>query len=142
MVSRIRERCRFSNDLAIEVCAGVVGQEAAIAFLRWCADNRHRPVDPLLLLDRWPEVVDQVRDQRDDLQAATMNGLIELLRDGVSLEPPREEHLLAYIDILPRDLRFALVKSLLKIPVVATLLAQDRYDGVVLEAIRGISNEA
>ncbi|GAM10497.1 hypothetical protein OR1_02786 [Geobacter sp. OR-1] len=142
MVSRIREQCRFPQELATEVCAGVVGQEAAIAFLRWCAENRHRPVAALELLDNWPKVVDRVRDQRDDLQAATMNGLVELLRDGIEMTPLREEHLIAYIDILPRDLRFALVKSLLKIPSVAALLAQDRYDGVVLEAIRGISAEA
>lgn len=142
MVSRVRQQCRFPQELATEVCAGIVGHEAAITFLRWCADNRHRPVDPMELLDNWPNVEDQMRELRDDLQAATMNGLIELLRDGISLDPPREDHLMAYIDTLPRDLRFALVKSLLKIPPVAALLAQDRYDGIVLDAIRGISAEA
>jgi hypothetical protein len=142
IVSRIRESCRFPQELATEVCSGVVGQEAAIAFLRWCADNRHRPVGALELLDNWLKVADQVREQRDDLQAATMNALIELLRNGFPLESPREENLVAYIDILPRDLRFALVKSLLKIPAVAALLSQDRYDGVVLDAIRTISGEA
>ncbi len=142
MVSRLRERCRFPKELEMEVYAGVVGQEAAIAFLRWCADHRGRPVSALELLDNWPKVATNVQCQRDDLQAVTMNELIELLRDRLPLDPPREENLVAYIDILPRDLRFGLVKSLLKIPTVALLLSQDRYDGVVLDAIRQISDGA
>lgn len=142
MVSRLRERCRFPKELEMEVYAGVVGQEAAIAFLRWCADHRHRPVGALELLDSWSKVACHVQGQRDDLQAVTMNELTELLRDGLPLDPPREENLVAYIDILPRDLRFGLVKSLLKIPTVAQLLSQDRYDGIVLDAIRQISAEA
>lgn len=142
MVSRLRENCRFPRDLEMEVLSGVVGNEAAIAFLRWCADNRNRPVGAVELLDSWHELEEQIRNQRDDLQAATMNELLSLLRDGFPLDPPREQHLVAYIDILPRDLRFGLVKSLLKIPAVAAILAQDRYDSVVLDAIRTISSEA
>jgi hypothetical protein len=142
MVSRLRENCRFPKELEMEVLSGVIGNEAAIAFLRWCADNMHRPVGAIELLDNWHELEERIRNQRDDLQAATMNGLLSLLREGLPLDAPREQHLVAYIDVLPRDLRFGLVKSLLKIPAVASILAQDRYDGVVLEAIRTISAEA
>ena len=39
-------------------------------------------------------------------------------------------------------MRFGLVKALLKIPHVAQALAQDKYDAVVLDAIRAISAEA
>jgi len=48
----------------------------------------------------------------------------------------------AYIAVLPRDLRFGFVKSLLKIPTVAMAISQDRYDAVVFDAIRAISAEA
>jgi len=142
MVSRLRESCRFPKELEMEVYAGVVGQEAAIAFLRWCSDQRNRPVAAMDVLDHWSEVAQRVRAQRDDLQAATMNELVSLLGDGLPLEAPREDHLVAYIDVLPRDCRFGLVKSLLKIPPVAQVLSQDRYDAVVLDAIQAISGEA
>lgn len=142
MVSRLRESCRFPRELEMEVYAGVVGQESAIAFLRWCTDQRHRPVRARELLERWPELSEKVKGQRDDLQAATVNELVSLLRDGEPLDPPREEYLVAYIDSLPRDLRFALVKSLLKIPAVAQLLSKDIYDAVVLDAVKAISADA
>jgi hypothetical protein len=35
-----------------------------------------------------------------------------------------------------------LIKSLLRLPLIATALAQDKYDSVVLEAMRTISREA
>jgi hypothetical protein len=48
----------------------------------------------------------------------------------------------AYIGVLPHDLRFGLVKSLLRIPAVAAAISQDRYDAVIFNAIRAISGEA
>ena len=54
----------------------------------------------------------------------------------------QEQNLVAYIACLPRDLRFGLVKSLVKIPKVADLLCKDDYDDVILEAIAVISREA
>ena len=44
MVSTLRKNCRLPADLEMEVYAGIVGQEAAVAFLRWCADKQQRPV--------------------------------------------------------------------------------------------------
>jgi hypothetical protein len=142
MVSILRQRCRFPRELEMEVYAGIIGQEAAIAFLRWQAEQRDRPLTALEVLDRWPEVAGRAAAQRDDQQAATMNALIGQLRLEPQLTDAREEHLVAYLDILSRDLRFALVKSLLTIPAVALALAKDKYDAVVLEAIRAISAEA
>ncbi|MEI6208324.1 MAG: hypothetical protein WCP20_16205 [Desulfuromonadales bacterium] len=143
MVSILRRNCRFPGELEMEVYAGIVGKEAAIAFLRWQASERERPLTAGDILDRWPESSGRARVQRDDQQAATMNALIVHLRiESSTLNPLREEALVGYIDILPRDLRFALVKSLLTIPAVAKALAQDKYDRVILEAIRTISAEA
>lgn len=142
MVSVLRQQCRFPRELEMEVYAGIVGQEAAIAFLRWQAERRERPVSPGEVLDSWPAVAERVRQQRDDLQAVTMNGIVSLLREEPVLSGQREGHLISYLDCLPRDLRFALVKELLKIPAVALTLSKDEYDGVVLEAIRNISSEA
>ncbi len=142
MVSTLRERCRFPRDLEMEVYAGIVGREAAVAFLAWNADQRTRPVGAMEVLDNWPDVAEQAAAQRDDLQAVTMNELVALLQGANELQNVQEENLVAYIDCLPRDMRFGMVKSLLKIPPLAQALSQDKYDRVILEAIKAISSEA
>ncbi|GFE56470.1 hypothetical protein [Geobacter sp. AOG1] len=142
MVSTLRRHCRFPKDLEMEVYAGIVGKEAAITFLRWCTDRLNRPVPAAQVLDNWPAVAEETAGQRDDAQAATMNELVTLLQTAPALTEPQEGNLVAYLDCLPRDMRFGLVKSLIKIPPVALALAQDKYDGVVLDAIAAISAEA
>lgn len=142
MVSTLRRHCRFPQDLEMEVYAGIVGNEAATLFLQWCLENRERPVSAEEILDGWDAVAERVRVQRDDLQAATLNLLVTRLQINPRLNATQEHSLVAYIDVLPRDLRFGLVKSLLKIPAVAAVLSKDEYDGVVLDAIEQISREA
>ena len=142
MVSVLRRNCRFPGDLEMEVYSGIVGREAAIMFMRWLADSRHRPLTAAEILDHWPEVAEKAAAQRDDIQAATMTDLTASLQASPVLEPSREENLVAYIGVLPRDLRFGFVKSLLKIPPVAQAISQDKYDAVVFDAIRAISEEA
>jgi hypothetical protein len=142
MVSLLRQRCRFPKELEMEVYAGVIGREGAVAFLRWCAEQKTRPVSAREVLDNWPEVAERVAGQRDDLQGATMNDVVTTLQGGQGLAPVQEDNLVGYIDCLPRDMRFGLVKSLLTIPQVAQALSQDKYDAVVLDAIRVISSEA
>jgi hypothetical protein len=142
MVSTLRTACRFPGELEMEVYAGIVGQEAAIAFLRWQKESRERPLTAAELLDHWPEVAVRAEQQREDQHGATMSSLIVQLKDAPQLSVTQADHLVAYLEILPRDLRFALVKSLLTMPTVALILADDKYDAVVLEAIRAISSEA
>lgn len=142
MVSILRCNCHFSNDLAIEIYAGVIGEETAILFMRWLSDNQHRPLMADEILSSFGELRERAIKQRDDLQAVTMNDLIITTGSIISLEKYQEENLVAYIEILPRDLRFGFVKSLLKIPVIATMLSQDKYDAVIFDAIRTISAEA
>lgn len=142
MVSILRRHSRFPGDLEMEVYSGIVGREAAIMFMRWLADHRQRPLTALEILDQWDEVSGKAALQRDDLQAATINDLIATLRGLPSLPPEQEQNLVAYIAVLPRDLRFGFVKSLLKIPVVAMAISQDKYDAVVFDAMRAITAEA
>ncbi|PKN11796.1 MAG: hypothetical protein CVU69_10660 [Deltaproteobacteria bacterium HGW-Deltaproteobacteria-4] len=142
MVSILRQHCRFPVELEMEVYAGIVGREAAVIFLRWCAEQEGRPLTAIDILDHWFEVGERAAAQRDDRQAATIHDLIATLTVAGNLSTPREEHLVAYLAILPRDLRFGLIKSLLRLPLIATALAQDKYDSVVLEAMRTISREA
>ena len=141
MVSTLRRSCRFPADLEMEVYAGIIGKEAAIAFLRWSADQSNRPLTADQVLNAWPYVAEQAAGQRDDQQAATINDLTAQLQTLPALAQEQEENLVRYLDILPRDLRFAFVKTLLRIPHVAQAISQDRYDEVVLDAIRRISAE-
>jgi len=142
MVSTLRRSCRFPGDLEMEVCSGIVGREAAIMFMRWLADRRHRPLTAVEILDSWEEVAEKAAQQRDDLQAATINDLSAVLQGGGTLADEQERNLVAYIAVLPRDLRFGFIKSLLKIPAVAMAISQDKYDAVVFDAISAISAEA
>lgn len=142
MVSILRKNCRFPGELEMEVYAGIVGKEAAITFMRWLADRKGRPVTASELLNSWAAVAERVQAQRDDVQAATINDLTATLKASPALSAEQEENLVAYIAVLPRDLRFGLVKSLLKIPEVALALAEDRHDAVVFEAMQAISREA
>jgi hypothetical protein len=142
MVSILRRSCRFPAELEMEVYAGIVGKEAAIIFMRWLADCKGRPLTAAEILNSWPKVAGQAEAQRDDVQAATINDLTASLQAAPALTPEQEGHLVYYIAVLPRDLRFGFVKSLLKIPEVALGIAQDKYDNVVFDAIRTISAEA
>ena len=142
MVSLLRKNCRFPGDLEMEVYAGIVGKEAAIMFMRWLADRAGRPLAAAEILNDWPRVALQAERQRDDVQAATINDLTATLQLAPTLEPEQQDNLVAYISVLPRDLRFGFVKSLLKIPPVALAIAQDKYDSVVFDAIQTISREA
>jgi hypothetical protein len=141
MVSSLRKNCRFPGDLEMEVISGIVGREAAIMFMRWLADHRLRPLTAEEILDSWPDVAERAAGQRDDLQAATINELVAALRTVPIQDSSQEDNLVAYIAVLPRDLRFGFVKSLLKIPQVALAISQDKYDAVVFDAIRAISEE-
>ena len=142
MVSVLKKNCSFPPELEMEVYAGIVGKEAAIMFMRWLSDRKGRPLSAAEVLNDWPEVADRARRQRDDVQAATINDLCATLQASPSLAPTQEENLVAYIAVLPRDLCFGLVKTLLKIPEVALALVKDQYDAVVFDALQAISREA
>jgi hypothetical protein len=142
MVSTLRRCCRFPAELEMEVYAGIVGQEAAVSFLRWCREQTERPLTARQVLENWEEVSAQAAAQRDDLQAVTFSDVITTLEVNPSLSPSAEANLVAYIAVLPRDLQFGLVKSLLKIPIVAAVLCKDEHDAVILDVIEAISREA
>ena len=142
MVSILRRTCRFPKELEMEVYAGIVGREAAISFLRWQSEQRARPLNAPEILDSWPEVVERAKAQQEDRHSVTMGSVIARLKADPQISPLQEQHLVSYLAVLPRDLRFAMVKALLTIPPVAHLLASDRHDTIILDAIRAISSEA
>jgi len=142
MVSTLKKNCAFPPDLEMEVYSGIVGKEAAITFMRWTADRKGRPVTAAEVLNEWPAVAVRAEGQRDDVQAATINDLSATLQVSPLLDGEQEENLVSYIAVLPRDLRFGFVKTLLKIPAVALLLVNDRHDGVIFDALQAIHQQA
>lgn len=142
MVSILKKECRFAPELEMEVYAGIVGKEAAIMFARWLADRKGRPLTASEVLNDWAQAADRARRQRDDLQAATVNDLSATLKASPALDEGQEENLVAYIALLPRDLRFGFVKTLLKIPEVALALAKDRHDSVIFDAMQALARQA
>lgn len=141
MVSTLRRQCRFPQELEMEVYSGVIGREAAVSFLQWCAEQRLRPLNAEEILDQWDNVAEQAAEQRDDVQAASMSDLVARLQNDSELSEQQQDALVAYIDVLPRDMRFGLVKSLLRHPPVAAILCQDKYDSSILETIQRISQD-
>jgi hypothetical protein len=142
MVSILKKSCQFLPELEMEVYAGIVGKEAAIMLMRWLSDRKGRPLTAAEVLNDWPLVADQAKAQRDDVQAATINDLSATLQASPGLGAEQEENLVAYISVLPRDLCFGFVKTLLKIPEVALALVKDRYDSVIFDAMQAITREA
>jgi hypothetical protein len=142
MVSILKKNCRFPADLEMEVYAGIVGKEAAIMFMRWLADRKGRPLTAAEVLNDWPQVAERAQKQRDDVQAATINDLAATLHASPHLAEEQEENLVCYISVLPRDLCFGFVKSLVKIPEVALALVKDRHDSVIFDAMQAIAAEA
>ena len=141
MLSILRQRCRFPAELEMEVYSGVIGREAAVSFLQWCSERQVRPIWATDILFNWPQVAQQAREQRDDVQAATLNDLITTLQQNSELAADSQDNLVSYIDVLPRDMRFGLVKALLRIPAIANILCQDKYDDAILDTIRHISQD-
>lgn len=141
MISTLKQHCRFPAELEMEVYSGVIGREAAVTFLSWCAEQRERPLSADDILDRWAENAVQAERQRDDIQAGSVNELLVRLKNDGPLSNQQQNNLIAYISVLPRDMRFGFVKSLLRIPAVAAILSQDKYDSVILDTITRISEE-
>ena len=142
MVSILKKSCKFPPELEMEVYAGIVGKEAAIVFMRWLSERKGRPLTAAEVLNDWPRLAERARLQRDDLQAATVNDLGATLQASPELSEEQEENLVAYIAVLPRDLCFGFVKTLLKIPAVALALVKDKHDRVIFDAMQAITRQA
>jgi hypothetical protein len=110
--------------------------------MRWLADRKGRPLTAAEVLNDWPQVAERAQKQRDDVQAATINDLAATLHASPHLAEEQEENLVCYISVLPRDLCFGFVKSLVKIPEVALALVKDRHDSVIFDAMQAIAAEA
>lgn len=141
MVSTLRRRCRLPRELEMEVYAGIIGKEAAVSFLRWCVDQAGRPVPATEVLDNWPAVLmpsaSSGRCPGGDHERAlgpapgiTLPDAPPGRKSGCLPGVPPSRHALCYHKISAQD------------PPRALAISQDKYDTVVLDAIRAMSAEA
>ena len=137
MVSILRKNCRFPGDLEMEVYAGIVGKEAAIMFMRWLADRKGRPLTAAEVLNDWRQVCRAGSSparrrpgrhgQRPDRHTA--GRLPHLNRSRKQIWWPTSP-------CCRVTCASASSSPCSRFPEVALLLAQDKHDGVILDAIQ------
>ncbi|PIQ87522.1 MAG: hypothetical protein COV74_00175 [Candidatus Omnitrophica bacterium CG11_big_fil_rev_8_21_14_0_20_45_26] len=135
MLSRVLEG--LEDELWFECAMGLVGREAAVAFLESLKRESETPVRAEAVLSGYPKVKAKVRKYsqgkkvRLDLLRITGDELLRILaKEGKAKEMSESEkkHLAAFLDDLPVDLAFALVKELAKIPEINKfLLTQEKF---------------
>ncbi len=123
MLSRVLQG--LEEELWFECSMGLVGREAAVAFLESLKRNIENPVKAEDILSDYSKVRERVKKHsrgkkaRLDLLRITGDELLRILaREGraASLKDLGKSNLADFLDDLPVDLAFALVKELAKIP--------------------------
>lgn len=135
MLSRILQG--LEEDLWFECAMGLVGREAAVAFLESLKRDIENPVKAEEILAGYTKVKPRVKKYsggkkaRLDLLRITGDELLRILsKEGraASLKEVEKSNVASFLDDLPVDLAFALVKELAKIPEINEfLLKLDKF---------------
>ncbi len=143
MLSRMLEG--LPDELWFECSMGLVGREAAIVFLESLRRDMVNPVKAEEILSDYQKVMDQVKKfsrgkkARLDLLRITGDELLRVIRKegkAALLKETEKANLGAFLDDLPLDLAFALVKELAKIPEVNEfLLTLDKFTEKIAQAV-------
>jgi alkaline phosphatase D len=129
MLSRVLDG--LEDGLWFECAMGLVGREAAVAFLESLKRDLEKSVPAEAILADYPKVREKIRKfcqgkkARLDLLRITGDELLRILgKDGKgsALEDKEKENLASFLNDLPLDHAFALVKQLAKIPEVNAFL--------------------
>lgn len=109
--------CEIPERLLREVLYGIVGTEATTAYMTFLQDHYQRPVNGKEVIESYPKfrgkVLDDVNAGRFDKINVTLNSVITFC-DANTVEGKRFSHFKEYMADLPDDLKFALVKKMLK----------------------------
>ena len=123
MLSRILRG--LPDELWFECAMGLVGREAAVAFLESLKRGKENPIPAEQILKDYAKVKSKVKSHaqgkkaRLDLLRITGDELIRILsKDGkwASLNEQEKQNFGIFLEDLPIDYAFALVKELAKIP--------------------------
>lgn len=131
MLSRILNG--LEDRLWLQCAMGLVGKEAGIAFIESLKKDQEVPIKAEEILSDYEKVKSRVKKYssgkkaRLDLLRITGDEFLRILaKEGKAkaLSAQEKTNLVDFLDDLPVDLAFALVKELVKIPEVNTLLHQ------------------
>jgi hypothetical protein len=134
MVSRLANDKEMPEDILNELVTGIVGIEAAVAFMAW-KKTAEKPIDGEVILKNYPKVQDLVKQQSDaksyrsDLLNDTMKQVMDIIakkkEKDKELTTKEYDNLVAFMIDLPNDLFTEFCRQTFKVPKFFAQLAED-----------------
>lgn len=112
MLSQLRTANVIPYEAEFEIMAGLVGKESATAFRKWLDANYKRPVNGEEILNKYDEVEEKLKEQRNDEWYATKLDLLTHLATNKELNKKQTENLKQFIKACPLDIQAAFVQGL------------------------------
>lgn len=112
MLSQLRGANVIPYEAEFEIMAGLVGKESATAFRKWLDANYKRPVNGEEILNKYDEVEEKLKEQRNDEWYATKLDLLTHLATNKELNKKQTENLKRFIKDSPADIQAAFVQGL------------------------------
>ncbi|OGW81657.1 MAG: hypothetical protein A3G33_08360 [Omnitrophica bacterium RIFCSPLOWO2_12_FULL_44_17] len=136
----------LEDRLWLQCAMGLVGKEAAIAFIESLKKDQELPIKAEDVLSDYSDVKSRVKKYstgkkaRLDLLRITGDELLRILsKEGKAkaLSQKEKANLLEFLDELPVDLAFALTKELVKIPEINIYLhGQEKFSEKLAQAVQ------
>ena len=138
MLSQARAANVIPYEAEFEIMAGLVGKEAATAFRKWLDANYKRPVNGDEILNKYDEVVEKLKEQRNDEWYATKLDLLTHLATNKDLNKKQTENLKRFIKDSPADIQAAFVQGLPP-ELIHKLTKDDEVLSIVAKSLRRAS---
>jgi MoxR-like ATPase len=135
MLSRLREANVIPYEAEFEIMAGLVGKESATAFRKWLDANYKRPVNGEEILNKYDEVEERLKEQKNDEWYATKLDLLTHLVTNKELNKKQTENLKRFIKDAPADIQAAFVQGLPP-ELIHKLTKDDEVLGIVAKSLR------
>ena len=143
MVSRLSNDKEMPEDILNELVTGIVGTEAAVAFMAW-KKTAEKPIDGMAVLKDYKKVKEQVLAQADsknyrpdllnDTKVQIMDYITKKKEQEKELTKKEYDNLVAFMLDLPNDLFTAFCKETFKVPKFFAQLAEDKSLNDKIEA--------
>ena len=139
VVNTLREAGAIPQDLEFEVIAGIVGKDAAAAFIRYLDKEYERPVSGEDVLKEYPEVRAKVLKQKakHEEMYVTIKQVVGAIEGTKKLGKKAMENLKAFLLDLNADLQVMLIQNLPH-----EIVSELSKDNDVIQAIGPILKQA
>jgi len=135
MLSQLRAANVIPYEGEYEIMAGLVGKESATAFRKWLDANYKRPVNGEEILNKYDEVEERLKEQKNDEWYATKLDLLTHLVTNKELNKKQTENLKRFIKDAPADIQAAFVQGLPP-ELIHKLTKDDEVLGIVAKSLR------